>query len=202
MAEKELETDLVSRLRSGDTVIPITNSTSDASSLTDLCCGTAFEIFQDDSRWNSYPDFMHDVIGGMTPDIVLRSKASGENRIYIEVKETHVLGYGTTDSQIVRYFLHLLATSTRLTGGPSEIRRGILLAAPPKWFSDTRTGFDWNEFVENYSGLAKAFDITLGEICIAQPVVGAPRIKNPLASLRSGQQAGVAPFRSVMLSPD
>lgn len=169
MAEKELETAIVSRLRSGDTAIPITNSTSDAFLLADLCCGTEFEIFQDDSRWNPYPDFMADVIGGMTPDIVLRSKASGENRIYIEVKETQVLGYGTTDSQIVRYFLHLLATSTRLTGGMSEIRRGILLAAPPKWFSDTCTGSDWREFIRTYSGLAKAFDITLGEVHITQP---------------------------------
>jgi hypothetical protein len=30
----------------------------------------------------------------MVPDIVLRSTLSGQNRIYIEVKDTELLGFG------------------------------------------------------------------------------------------------------------
>ena len=52
---------------------------------------------------------MLDLTGGSVPDIVLRSKASGENRIYVEVKDTQPLGYGLEDSQIIRYFLHLIS---------------------------------------------------------------------------------------------
>ncbi|ALA57218.1 hypothetical protein NITMOv2_0782 [Nitrospira moscoviensis] len=66
----------------------IHNSTSDAKNLFDLIGHKTYEVIEDDSRWNLHPKFMLEIIGGMTPDIVLRSKASNENRIYIEVKKT------------------------------------------------------------------------------------------------------------------
>jgi hypothetical protein len=109
---------------------------------------------------------MDDVIGGMTPDIVLRSLASGQNRIYIEVKETACLRYGTADSQIIRYFMHLLAVSTQRTQDSRDMTRAIILAAPPMWFENSRTGTDWKYFVERYADLARAFHVTIGELRI------------------------------------
>jgi hypothetical protein len=105
---------------------------------------------------------MQDLVGGVTPDIVLRSKSSGQNRIYIEVKDTEPLGYGIEDSQIVRYFLHLLAMTTK--GPSSDIKRAVLLCAPSAWFQVERNAKTWNHFLDRFLGLAKAFDITLGEI--------------------------------------
>jgi len=72
---------------------------------------------------------MLDVIDGMIPDIVLRSPISRQNRIYIEVKDTEPLGYGIEDSKIARYFLHLLATTTRGPKEGNDIRRAVLLCA-------------------------------------------------------------------------
>ena len=103
---------------------------------------------------------MLDVAGGMTPDIVVRSKGSGQNRIYIEVKESQCLGYNTEDSQIIRYFLHLLAVSELKPNGVADIGRAIILAAPSNWFETSRTGTDWRYFTDHYTGLARAFDIT------------------------------------------
>jgi hypothetical protein len=120
----------------------------------------------DNSKWNLNPKLMQDIICGMTPDIVLRSNVSGENRIYIEVKDTEPLGhkhYGIEDSQVVRYFLHLIAISKR-NKGVTDIRRAMLLCAPSMWFKVERNAKAWAYFLEHFSGLAKAFDITLGEL--------------------------------------
>ena len=116
-------------------------------------------------RSNPYPKFMVEIIGGMIPDIVLRSKVSNENRIYIEVKRTQPLGYGKVDSQIVRYFLHLLATShSKPSGGADDIRRAVLLAAPPSWFAVNAIHDAWRYFLETYTQLASCFGVTLGEL--------------------------------------
>ncbi|MGB6716817.1 MAG: hypothetical protein WBE47_07700 [Candidatus Acidiferrales bacterium] len=101
----------------------------------------------------------------MTPDIVLRSRVSGENRVYIEVKDSQPLGYGVEDSQVVRYFLHLLATTTGIPReGETDIRRAVLLCAPSTWFKNAINAKAWNHFLEHFSGLAKEFEITLGEV--------------------------------------
>lgn len=105
------------------------------------------------------------VIGGMTPDIVLRPQISGKDRIYIEVKEAASLSYGRHDSQVVRYFLHLLASTEQRPGGKDDIGRAILLAAPAHWF-ERKAGEDWLYFVEKYTDLARAFNITLGKILL------------------------------------
>jgi len=107
---------------------------------------------------------MVDVIGGMTPDIVIRSLMTDQNRIIIEVKESQTLNYGTSDSQVIRYFLHLLSTTEQTPSGKTDIRRAIILAAPTTWFESTRTGDDWKYFLRAYADLARAFNITLGEI--------------------------------------
>lgn len=167
MSEKELEDALASTLREASgsperlAAIRFTGTEFGEQSFADLCGSNAFEVFQNDVAWNTHKNFMGEVIGGMTPDIVLRSVQSGQNRIYVEVKESACLGYDTEDSQIIRYFLHLLAVSTR---GEGDIRRAIIVAAPSRWFSDTRTGTDWWYFVDRYSDLAKKFKVTIGEL--------------------------------------
>lgn len=124
-----------------------------------------FKIFQDNSEWNKDKTLMIDVIGGMTPDIVLRSIISDENRIYIEVKETSTLNYTKEDSQLIRYFLHLLATSSQQIKH-DDLQRAILLAAPVSWFEQDNNKIVWDYFLEKYGDLAKAFDIVLGRIII------------------------------------
>lgn len=143
----------------------IHNSTSDARNLFDLIGDREFHLIKDDNRFNPCPTFMVDIIGGMIPDIVLRSKASNENRIYIEVKKTQRLRYDKVDSQIIRYFLHLLATTqSRPLGGTDDIRRAVLLAAPPSWFAVNTNHAAWTYFLETYSPLASCFGVTLGEL--------------------------------------
>jgi hypothetical protein len=170
MGEKELENELVRKLRDGcgyeDALeeIKIVHSTSAMSSIRDLCRHIPYEVYQDTSTWNTFPDLMVDVIGGMTPDIVIRSRVSGQNRIYIEVKETSPLNYETNDSQVIRYFLHLLSTSDKQPKGYSDIDRAILLAAPSSWFCKASNGKAWNYFKEKYRDLASVFGITIGDI--------------------------------------
>ncbi len=127
-------------------------------SLADLVGNHEFEIIEDSSEWNQDKTFMVDIIGGMTPDIVIRGKQSGENRIYIEVKNGASLNYGKEDSQIIRYFLHLLASSHK---SPGDIARAIVLAAPRRWFNSERNAEAWQYFVDHFGDLAKCFDVRL-----------------------------------------
>jgi len=162
--EKALEARLLDKIKGG-LPVEILNSTSDAKTLADLFGNHLPKWLQDTSDFNPAPKFMQDIIGGMTPDIVLRSPLSGENRLYIEVKEREPLGYGIADSQIVRYFLHLLAISTRLpVTGQTDIRRAVLVCAPSEWFKVKTNADVWGYFLQHFSGLAKTFDITLGEL--------------------------------------
>jgi len=162
--EKEIEGRILERLEDGLARLEIQNSTSDAPNLAALLGQHRPTVFHDTSAWNLHPNFMQDVIGGMVPDIVLRSPISRQNRIYIEVKDTGPLGYGIEDSQIARYFLHLLATTTRGPKEGNDIRRAVLLCAPAAWFKVKGNAETWNYFLVCFSGLAAAFDITLGEL--------------------------------------
>jgi len=162
--EKEIEGRILDRLKDGPAGLEIHNSTSDAESLAALPGQHRPSVIQDSSAWNLDQNFMLDVIGNMIPDIVLRSPLSGQNRIYIEVKDTEPLGYGIEDSQIARYFLHLLATTTRGPKESSDIRRAVLLCAPAAWFKVKGNAETWNHFLTCFSGVASAFDITLGEL--------------------------------------
>lgn len=178
MTEKDLERLLCEKLRTGLTAVgahaefSIHNSSSDAKNLFALIGENGYEVIEDDTRWNLHPRFMLEIIGGMTPDIVLRSKVSGENRIYIEVKKKQPLGYGKADSQIIRYFLHLLATShSKPPSVEEDIRRAVLLAAPMSWFADTVNRDAWTYFLGTYSRLASCFGVTIGELHLSEQVV-------------------------------
>lgn len=123
--KKEIEGRLLARFKGGPAGLEIQKSTSGAKNLDALLGQHWPTVLHDTSAWNLHPNFMGDVIGGMVPDIVLRSPISGQNRIYIEVKDSEPLGYGVEDSQIARYFLHLLATTTRFPREGIDIRRGV-----------------------------------------------------------------------------
>jgi len=162
--EKIIESKLLDALRERPESVTIHRaSLPGTTSFCELFKQLEFEHIHDDSRWNRAKDFMKDVIGLMCPDIVLRSKSTGENRIYIEVKDTERLGYrhyDLEDSQVVRYFLHLLATTSK---NPDDIDRAILLA-PSHWFVDQQNAKAWGYFVDHFSGLAARFHILIGEI--------------------------------------
>ena len=160
--EKKIEEKFLGILGERPETLAIANSSSKARNMGDLLSGNEVTIFHDTTDWNPHPKLMQDLVGGVTPDIVLCSKSSGQNRIYIEVKDTEPLGYGIEDSQIVRYFLHLLAMTTKTPS--SDIKRAVLLCAPGSWFQVERNSRTWNHFLDRFSGLAKAFDITLGEL--------------------------------------
>ena len=171
MAEKHIENSLCEKLREALNdpsilrSVAIQNSSSDVSNLFDLIREKKYEIVQDHSGWNQNSDLMKDITGGMTPDVVLRSLLSGQNRIYIEVKERRGLGYGIADSQIIRYFLHLLAmTNKKPKGREDDIRRAVLLAAPSSWFRRAKNAEAWNHFITTFKELSKHFEITLGVI--------------------------------------
>jgi hypothetical protein len=115
---------------------------------------------------------MVDVTGNMVPDIVIRSLQSRENRIYIEVKLGQALGRGKHDSQIIRYFLHLLCNSKQLPKGSPDIRRAMLLAAPSLWFQNNKNADAWQYFLDKYQDLARCFDVTLGRLEIDDLIKG------------------------------
>lgn len=172
MTEKELESRLCQELRCVDgergrlASLRFVRSTSDAASISDLFGNFDYDVIQDDSRWrNTPPDVMRDIAGGMTCDIAVRSRLSGENRIYIEVKRTQPIGYGKVDSQVVRYFLHLLGTTHRepIPRTP-DMRRAMILAAPPGWFATSANAETWSYFWETFAPLAAVFDVTLAEL--------------------------------------
>ncbi len=168
MNEKDLEIQLCQRLDAGRADrrlladLSLHHSTGDATTLYDLVGDLPYEIIEDNSRWNPKPEFMVEVIGGMTPDIVLRSEVTRENRIYVEVKKTAKMKYCKAESQVVRYLLHLLATTRGKT--KNDIRRAIILAAPSRWFEAPQNRDMWEYFLRTYSPLGWSFDVTLGEI--------------------------------------
>lgn len=176
MKEKDVENALVTKLKASDETpdilqrIRIARSTSDAVTLYDLICERKFEIYKDTSDWNPVPRFMTEIIGNMIPDIVVRSVSSGENRIYIEIKLFQALNYGVPDSQMVRYFLHLLAVSQSRVG--NDIRRAVLLAAPATWFETSRNHEAWAHFVGKFTDLATSFHVTIGALYVDE-IVGA-----------------------------
>ena len=146
----------------------IVNSTSNARTLGDLIGTWHYDIFKDDSSWNTHPGFMVDVAGGVRPDIVVRSK-EGQNRILVEAKGATGLREPMQTSQVVRYFLHLLCTSLQTPNDcTTAIRRAVLMAAPEEWFSDERNATSWGHFISTYTPLASAFGVTLGEIRLRQ----------------------------------
>lgn len=148
--------------------VRFTDPTSNPFDLYDLIGDRDYVAFIDDSRWrNDDKCVLVDVIGGCTPDIVLRSVESQENRIYIEVKSGTKLRDEIPKSQIVRYCLHLLAT-TREHPVRNDIRRGVFLAAPASWFQDKALSEAWHDFRERYAPLAGAFGITLAAIHVDQ----------------------------------
>jgi hypothetical protein len=131
-----------------------------------------YSVFKDTSAWWKHCDLLVEVSGGMTPDIVVRSHgadgARWQNRILIEVKDRSELGGEQEASQAVRYLLHLLATTSR-DPGHRDLRRGVLLAAPARWFDPkNKTARKWRYFVEKYSDLARIFDVTIGEIHVEE----------------------------------
>jgi hypothetical protein len=149
--------------------IHITNSTGDVEDLWGLIGDSPFDIFCDKSEWNNKKGVMPEIIGNMTPDIVLRARASGQNRIIIECKGTteKPSRYGIADSQFVRYFLWLLTMTESRRG--QDIRRAVLLAAPSPWFMSNEISQYWNYLCQTYRPIGsykrnEGFDITLGEI--------------------------------------
>lgn len=165
--EKALETVLCDRIagkkRAELEQILIHKSNTEFHDLAALIGDREFTVLQDRSEWNQHKNLLVDISGGMTPDIVIRSNATNQNRIIIEVKSSAPLGCGRVDSQVIRYFLHLLGTTLQ-DASKTDIRRALILAAPDCWFDVARNRDDWQYFLDTYKDIARAFDITLGEI--------------------------------------
>jgi hypothetical protein len=165
ISEKDIENALCVVLRQSDEFPELlkslsihNNRTTQYENMYDLVQSKKFDLFQDNSDWIADKSIMIDIIGKMTPDIVLRSLASKQNRIIIEVKCTAKLTFGMYDSQITRYFLYLLGATSN--NKANDIPRAIIIAAPKEWFRNNT----WTHFVNTYWGLAKAFNITIGEL--------------------------------------
>ncbi len=132
--------------------------------MADLVGTRGFRLIKDNSEWNQHRDFLVDISGNMTPDLVVQCDRSAENRILIEVKSDSHLRYGTKDSQIIRYLIHLLATTLQRKNDHQAIRRAILLAAPRPWLDNEKNRKDWSYFLGQYRDLAGCFDVTLARI--------------------------------------
>src|SRR5258708_23206593 len=163
--EKLIEEKFLNVFREHPEFIKFKNYTTSARNIADLLRGNRPKIFHDTSDWNPHAKLMQELMWNKIPDIVLRSRISAENRIYIEVKYSRSLSDGIVDSQVVRYFLHLLAMTRKVPKpGEKDIRRALILCAPSSWFKNNRNAKAWKHFLEHFAGLAEAFDIALGEL--------------------------------------
>jgi hypothetical protein len=167
--EKDLEAKIVVRLKSNGTEwrsIAITNFTTSARTLGNLIGEASFGIYQQPhSLIRGSAGLSVDLFGGLKPDIVIHSLASKQNRIIIEVKRDSLFTHKERHaSQILRYFLHLLATTDRRPKEKQDINRAVLLAAPSSWFESDSKASLWRQFVKDYGPLAETFHIALGEI--------------------------------------
>src|SRR5260370_34382802 len=96
--EKEIEGRFLAILGERPEALAISNSSSGARSMADLLNGNEGAIFHDTSDWNPHPQVMQDLVGGVMPDIVVRSKSSVQNRIYIEVNAAEPFVYWIEES--------------------------------------------------------------------------------------------------------
>jgi hypothetical protein len=160
--EKNLEAKIALRLEPTGTKwqsIAITNCTTSAHTLRDLIGEMGFGFYRQHSLIAG--------IGGSTADIVIHSLASKQSRIIIEVKKSSAFANkGRHESQILRYFFYLLATTEQKPKGKQDIYRAVLLAAPSSWFeSNSKEGGElWRQFLKDYGPIAGTFHIALGEI--------------------------------------
>jgi hypothetical protein len=167
--EANIEARIASRLEPTGTKwqsIAITNCTSSAHTLADLIGEIDFGFYRQHSLIAG-SGLSVDLFGGSTPDIVIHSLASKQNRIIIEVKKNSAFANkGRHGSQLLRYFFYLLATAEQKPKGKQDIYRAVLLAAPSSWFeSNSREGAElWRQFLKDYGPIASTFHIALGEI--------------------------------------
>ncbi len=168
MLEKHLQDAIVKKLDPKTSVwrsIPIANHTTSSTTLGSLIGDFDFKIDERPTLHRKGTALSVDLFGSMKPDIMIRSSESKQNRIIIEVKKTALCTHKERHaSQILRYFLHLLATTDQQPNKKSDIHRAVLVAAPTSWFNSKSHSRCWNEFLEHYSPLAKTFNIALGEI--------------------------------------
>jgi hypothetical protein len=139
-------------------------------SLADLIEGRKFSLYSEDQKaeWRRCPEMGVDIVGGSgtTPDIILSSDLSKQQRIIIEAKKWATFTHKEPPaSQVARYFLYLLYATLRYPLGKNspDIRRAVLLVAPTKWFESKKADI-WRRSVCIHSELAQLFDITFGEI--------------------------------------
>lgn len=149
--------------------VPISNSTSEARTLFDVIGARKydldFELAAEKVLLEPTSGLSVEMFGGLKPDIILRSKGSGQNRLIIEVKVGTKPTHKEADaSQFLRYFLHLLVTSDLKPKGQQDISRGVFVVAPRTWFERDSLSATWRHLVRQYGGLAKQFQVTLGEI--------------------------------------
>lgn len=172
MSEPLLQKTLSDLLRDRAQIIPIRKSTINGiNCVADLTGNVEYDLLAENETkpWKKCPEVGVNIIGGSNtrPDIILSSKGTGQQRILFEVKYdsgfTHI---EPKISQVIRYFLYLLYTTEQKPKGKNDIRRGIFLVAPSKWFDSTAVdkGPLWRSSVESYRELAGHFDITFGEI--------------------------------------
>ena len=130
-----------------------------------LINGSPFDILQDTSDWNQHKNICIDISGQMTPDIVIRSKVTNQNRIIIEVKDWARIS--NNGRQLRSYFIHLLVTTTRDASVSGGIVRAIILAAPDHWFRDRNRYAAYDIFLQECAGLANDYGIVLAAINMA-----------------------------------
>ena len=170
MSEYALQNRIVEMLQSGSAEwqkIRILNSTSpDVATVADLIGSIEFDEPRIEKPFKTRDTSLSvHTFGSQKPDIALVSKISGQIRVLIEVKLATKSTHKELDaSQFVRNLLYLLAATEPRPRDKTDIRRAVLVAAPDAWFENTTKSHHWTHLVQQYGGLAKAFQITLGEI--------------------------------------
>jgi hypothetical protein len=171
--EKEIENKNYERLNAGPEslkTLEITKHTLERyTSLFELLKGfeQRFNVLPQKYLFRRFTGLSVDIFGGCTPDLAIESVISGQLRIVIEVKKNSPFTHKEPDaSQMLSYFLYLLATTTNKSAGADDIPRAVLLAAPSAWFRNNRLSEPWNHLLNHYKPLASAFNVTLGEIHI------------------------------------
>jgi hypothetical protein len=105
---------------------------------------------------------------GLTPELIIAGKQSGQDRIVIEVKKySNPESFDHPDgNQFANYFFHLFATTDVKSPDDIIIPGAMIVAAPINWFNIAENSNVWKYLIHQYGSLAKTYDITLAEIHI------------------------------------
>jgi hypothetical protein len=175
MKEKDLENRIVEILETKSSSRPVVKTYREGKEFGTLNqllgkaeCGRDYEVLPQKKQKAGGTTGISSTFHGLTPDVIIAGKQSGQDRIVIEVKKysnpennDHLDG-----NQFANYFFHLFSTTDVESPDDINIPRALIVAAPTDWFKVPQNFTVWHHLIRQYGPLAELYKITLAEIHI------------------------------------